>query len=168
MSVIALITRGLAFTLLLVAVLGKVTPRTALDDFADSLPVARKHQKRAAVAVIAVEGIFCAALVIPLPAIVQYGPAGLLFAAFAVYIIVRYAQDQTFDCHCFGSRTKSLPAGAHVAMNLLVFTGCTASALKPPATPASVGDVVFYTGAGVILGLVFLAAPTLLPVKVHR
>jgi len=135
MSAIALITRGLAFTLLLVAVFGKITPRTALDDFADSLPVARNYQKRAAVAVIAVEGISCAALVTPLPAILQYGPAGVLFAAFTVYIIVRYAQDHTFDCHCFGSRTRDLPAGAHVAMNLLVFIGCTA-ALKPPAAPS--------------------------------
>ena len=171
MSAIAPITRGLAFALLLVAVLGKITPRTAFVDFADSLPLARKYRKRAAVAVIALEGISCAALITPVPAVVQYGPAAVLFVAFAVYIIVRYAQDHTFDCHCFGSRTRDLPTGAHVAMNLLVFAGCTASAFEPQAmgtAPAPVGDVIFYTGAGVIFGLVFVAAPTLLPVRVPR
>lgn len=168
MSAIALTTRGLAFTLLLIAVLGKVTPRTAFDDFVNSLPVPHRHQRSAAAAIIAAEGVSCAALLAPLPAIVQYAPAGALFAAFAVYVIVRYGQNHTFDCHCFGSRTKSLPAGAHVAMNLLVFIGCAASALQPPASTASIGDVIFYTGAGGILGLIFVVAPTLSPVKLPR
>ncbi len=160
---VALITRGLTLGLLVIAFIGKTSSRAAFDVFADSIRVLSTpaRRKSAAYAVVAAEVLCIAALVLPLPSAVQFAPASLLFAGMAVYVGSMHSRYSAFDCHCFGSRGKSWPPPVHATINALVAIACAGSMVGSAAR--SPGDVVFYTGSGVILGILLVALPGTLP-----
>lgn len=163
---IALITRGLTVTLLIIALVGKSSSRASFDEFARSirlLPAPRRRRRIAAGAVLAAEGLSIAALVLPLPSAWQFAPACVLFAGFAIYLLVMHRRVHDFDCHCFGSRTKSWPPAVNISINACVSVACGFAISKGSVADHPVGDVVFYTGAGVIVGLLIVTLPGTTP-----
>ncbi|MEU1665263.1 MauE/DoxX family redox-associated membrane protein [Streptomyces sparsogenes] len=155
--------RGLLTAVFVIAVVGKVGRAGAFSAFADSLrplaAVSGSAVRAMALAVVAVEGAVCLALILP------YTPATLaglvaataLLAVFTVVIARSASRGTTVNCRCFGR--SAAPLGwAHVVRNGLLASVAGVGAAAVATGPAGGSDsgtvaVAWCTGA-VVGGLV--------------
>lgn len=165
------IVRGAVLVLLIAAVGGKTSSREAFKSFAGSFGRVRSDALRTglAYAVIAAEVLTAVALLLPAPRVIQFGPAFLLFGAFAVYLTVMQTQNADFDCHCFGSRTRFWSTPVHRLINAIVSAACVLVIFEGSGefVTAPAGDAVFFTGLGVLIGFGLIALPAIVLPRVH-
>ncbi|MER6009615.1 MauE/DoxX family redox-associated membrane protein [Streptomyces bluensis] len=152
--------RGLLTAVFLIAVVGKVGRAGAFSAFADSLrPLAAlsgSALRAVALAVVAVEGTVCLALILP------YTPATLtgllaataLLAVFTVVIARSVGGGTTVRCRCFGR--SATPLGrAHVVRNGLLASVAgvgAAAVVTGPAGGSGPGLVAVAWCAGAVAG----------------
>jgi len=149
--------RGLLTAVFLIAVVGKAGAFSAFADSLRPLAVASGSAVRAvALAVIAVEGAVCLALVLPYTPVTLAGllAATVLLAVFAVVIARLVGRGTTVDCRCFGR--SAAPLGrAHVVRNGLLASvaGVGAAAVAVgPAGGSNPGMVAVAWCAGAVVG----------------
>ncbi|MFF7791792.1 MauE/DoxX family redox-associated membrane protein [Streptomyces sp. NPDC007991] len=158
--------RGLLTAVFLIAVVGKVGRAGAFSAFADSLrplaalpgPVVRT----VALAVVAVEGAVCLALILPYTPATLAGllAASALLAVFAVVIARSVGRGTTVRCRCFGRSAASL-GRAHVVRNGLLASVAGAGAAAVVTGTAGGSDpgmvAVAWCAGAVAGGLVTVA-----------
>ncbi|MFJ9588651.1 MauE/DoxX family redox-associated membrane protein [Streptomyces acidicola] len=152
--------RGLLTAVFLIAVVGKVGRAGAFSAFADSLrplaAVSGAAVRAVALAVVAVEGAVCLALILPYTPATQAGllAATALLAVFTVVIARSVGRGTTVRCRCFGR--SAAPLGrAHVVRNGLLASVAGVGAAAVVTGPAGGSDLGMATVAwctGVIAG----------------
>ncbi|MET9451124.1 MauE/DoxX family redox-associated membrane protein [Streptomyces cinerochromogenes] len=134
MNYFAYSVRGLLTAVFLSAVVGKVGRAGAFSAFADSLrplaAVSGPAVRAVALAVVAVEGAVCLALILPYTPATVAGllAATVLLAVFTVVIARSVGSGTTVRCRCFGR--SAAPLGrAHVVRNGLLASVAGAGAV---------------------------------------
>ncbi|MDQ0753873.1 putative membrane protein YphA (DoxX/SURF4 family) [Streptomyces africanus] len=153
--------RALLTAVFLIAVVGKVGRAGAFSAFADSLrPLAALSApavRTVALAVVALEGAVCLALILPYTPATRAGlpAATALLAVFTVVIARAVGRGTTVRCRCFGRSTAPL-GRAHVVRNGLLASvagaGAAAAMVTDPAGGPDPGMVAVAWCAGAVAG----------------
>ena len=152
------------FVVFAVAFVAKLRSMRAFDDFAASLSQfglsSISGQRLAAAAVLLLEALACAGLVLLAhQPVARFALPIALLVAFAAGVAFGARGGRRSACHCFGTSTE-LPTGPHLALNgSLAALGCLAVWAGDPA--GSAGDAVLGIGIGVITGVLFVCAADL-------
>jgi hypothetical protein len=152
--------RGMLTAVFLIAVVGKAGRAGAFSAFAESLrPLAAgpgPAVRAVALAVVAVEGAICLALILPHTPATLAGLLGAtaLLAVFTVVIARSLGRGTTVPCRCFGRSTAPL-GRAHVVRNGLLASVAgvgAAAVVTGPAGGSDPGMVAVAWCAGAVAG----------------